>query len=396
MKAAGIIGAGALTFGFAQSAEAGQRRNILNDPQSSLMPLAQHKAHIVFVPHTDPSKIRILSAHEAEVLIHPASTTKAVSLAVNLEAQERQYLSEDTLIKLTDTARRATFRGDNSSGLTRPLPFNDANTIYMMRSFNDVMESTAEHVAQLPAFEDIVRSNKAYKDSPGRAYGAIMNDFSARHGMLQSSWNFSTGLAPRLTNRPKDSPNRTTAKDLMLATNYLLAKHPKQVKEYCAKPKYTMPDKTVINSTNHLLEGALILNHKTGRFTPRPQEDHLEGTFGLKTGYINESRHNIIVVAEQAIGDGEMATIGIVEIGCPSDAARTKDVQRHAEEGFAILRAERKQRLENPVDARSNSNYTEYATYEQPVYLDPELDSEPLIVSPVEYAHAVPRLALKR
>lgn len=394
---------GALGLVFAAQADAAQQRRprMLDDPILSLMPLSRVKAHVVFVPHADPSKIRILDEDDADVLIHPASLTKEHSFAVNAEAIDNGYIDEDAPIEMTTSSKRAASAygryPQNLTGLTGKVPLNKVTTIYMVASKNDAPEAAGEAISRLDAYQDLVRG-KGLEPGTGRGYAAIMNDFAARHDMLHTRFSYSNGLAPRLTNRPYDPPNVTTARDLTILTNHLLTKQLARIKEHCTPTKYNMPDKarTMINSTNPLLEDAIKFNKKTGRFVPRAHSDHLAGTFGLKTGFIAESAYNIIVVAEQDIGGGEMATIGIVELGSPSPEARIKDVHTHAKMGFDILRAERKHRLENPVQARANGNYTEYATYEKPVYLDPDLDSEPLIMTPSEYARAVPRLALKR
>lgn len=216
---------------------------------------------------------------------HPASITKVMTLYLTFEALAAGRLQLDDRVVIT---RNAAYQKPSRLGLGigKSLPVEQAIRIIAVKSANDLAVALAERVG-------------------GSEHGFVadMNRKARELGMTRTTFANPTGLT--------DPANVTTARDIATLSAALLRRFPRYY-TYFALRTASYRDQTYANH-NGLL-------------------GHVLGLDGIKTGYTADAGFTL---AASAVRNGRRL-IGVL-LGEPSVAARSRDMVRMLEGGFAQL-----------------------------------------------------------
>ena len=200
----------------------------------------------------------VLFQHKADELMHPASMSKLMTLAVVFKAlKSGQVKFEDEFLVSVNAWRK----GGGPSGTSAMLvPVNTRERLdqllqgIIVQSGNDASIAIAEGMA-----------------GTEEAFGRIMTEEARRLGMKRSTFKNSTGL--------HDPEHLTTARDLAILARHLIRDFPEYYPRFAQKEFQYRKHKPFPNR-NPLLSVNL-------------------GIDGLKTGYIKEAGFGIVASAKQ-------------------------------------------------------------------------------------------------
>jgi D-alanyl-D-alanine carboxypeptidase len=196
---------------------------------------------------------RILYSKNASEPRYPASLTKVMTLYLLFDALRDGKISMTTKLRVSaHAAAQSPTKLDLSEGDT--IPVADAIGAIVTKSANDMAVAVAEALAG--SEEEFARR---------------MTQKARTIGMLNTTFRNASGLP--------DPDQRTTAQDLIVLGQRILADHPERCKVFATK--YFQYD------------GEIYRNHNTLLFS-------YEGMEGMKTGFTSASGFNLIATAHRA------------------------------------------------------------------------------------------------
>lgn len=204
---------------------------------------------------------RILAAENADVLNHPASLTKMMTLYLTFEALHRGKINWSTPIVMSPTAAR---KPPTKLGVKPGDTITVQEAVYGMivRSANDAAAAVAEALGGSEA-----------------GFAQIMNAKARRLGMTRTYFVNASGLPAR--------EQVTTARDMARLAIALMRDFPGEYRMFAAQG-FTFRGRTIRGHNNLMYRYA--------------------GMDGIKTGYTNASGYNIV----SAVKDGNRRVIGVV------------------------------------------------------------------------------------
>jgi len=231
------------------------------------MPANAGYAHLL----VDGNTGKVLASDNADVLNHPASLTKMMTLYMVFEALRDGRLSWDQKIKMS---RNGASTIPTKLGIPAGKTFTVREAVYGMivRSANDVAEGMGDHLAGSEA-----------------KFGQMMTRRARQLGMKKTVFRNASGLP--------DSRQVTTARDMATLGLALMRDFPREYKLF-SKSSFNFRGRTIRGHNN------LMYRYK--------------GMDGIKTGYINASGFNVV----SAINHNGKRVVGVVLGG---KTARTRD-----------------------------------------------------------------------
>ena len=246
-----------------------------------------------------PSAI-LVEAHTGQVLFEkdadtprpPASMTKIMTMLLVMEALNRGQISLDDVVTTSENAARM---GGTQIWLAAGEQMNvdDLLKSVAIASANDAAVALGEHVS---GAEEV--------------FVGLMNARAVELGAKNTVFVNPTGL-PRGGGGPE---NLTTARDLAIMSLELL-KYPAVLDYTSIWIDQVRGGNPVLNNTNRLVR-------------------YYEGCDGLKTGYIEASKHCLAATAKR----GDLRLISVV-MGASTSTARYDDTRKLLDYGFANYRA---------------------------------------------------------
>lgn len=233
----------------------------------------------------DANTGEVLHAHSADARRAPASLAKMMTLYVAFQALDAGELTLDEEI---DVSEHAASRSGVSLGLRAgdTIPVRDAIQALIVRSANDVAAALAEHLAEDEA-----------------AFARLMTEEAQALGMGRTVFANASGLP--------HADQATTARDMARLARALQEHFPHYYGSF-AQRRFTWRGVTYA-SHNHAL-------------------DLIEGADGLKTGYTDASRFNVVVSASR---EGRRVTA--VVMGGPNAGARDQHAALLIDRAFQTL-----------------------------------------------------------
>lgn len=236
---------------------AGSRSAAAQSAQSAQAELTTRAKQAVLM---DADSGAVLFQHKADELMHPASMSKLMTLAVVFKAlKSGQIKMEDEFLVSVNAWRRG---GGPSNTSAMLIPVNTRERLDLLlqgiivQSGNDAAIAISEGMA-----------------GSEEAFARIMTEEARRLGMKKSTFTNATGLFE------PQNPTLTTARDLAILARYLIREYPDYYprfaqKEFQYRKHKPFPNRNPLLSTNL-------------------------GIDGLKTGYIKEAGFGIVASAKQ-------------------------------------------------------------------------------------------------
>jgi len=251
----------------------------------------------------DAESGRILHATDPDMLRHPASLTKMMTLYLTFEAIENGQLRLDQSLPISANAAE---QSPSKLGLRRGqhIKVEDAILGVVTESANDAAMVLAEAIGGSESH-----------------FGEMMTQKAHALGMAHSNFHNPNGLP--------DPVQVTTARD-MAVLGHALIYHFSQFYPYFGTPSFTYAG---VRHPNH--------NHLMERY---------QGMDGIKTGYIRASGFNLVASAER----DNVRLIGVV-FGGHSATARDNQMALLLDEAFE--KAQQEHRSQRMVSATWNPNY---------------------------------------
>lgn len=248
--------------------------------KTSVSQPAYNPKYAAFVVDGDTGKI--LHQEDADKLRYPASLTKMMTIYLLFEALDRNKMSLDSNLRISEYAAG---RPQTNMGLSGgdTMPVRDAILALIVRSANDVAVAVAENLA---GSED--------------NFAKIMTARARQLGMKNTTFQNASGLP--------DPKQTTTAKDLALL-GIALKKHYPQYFPYFARTEFTYNGKTY---PGH--------NRVMYRYP---------GADGMKTGFVNASGFNLVTTASRR----GVNLVGVV-MGGQTGASRDNQMIKLLDEAF--------------------------------------------------------------
>lgn len=247
---------------------------------------------------SSPSAV-LMEAHTGQILFEkdidtprpPASMTKIMTMLLVMEALDRGQISLDDIVATSEHAARM---GGTQIWLAvgEEMSVEDLLKSVAIASANDAAVALAEHVA-----------------GAAEAFVDLMNKRAAELGATNTTFVNPTGL-------PSDGgpQNLASARDIALISMELL-KHPKILQYTSTWIDQVRGGNPVLNNTNRLVR-------------------YYDGCDGIKTGYIEDSKH---CLAATAMRDN-LRLISVV-MGADSSNERYDDTRKLLDYGFANYQA---------------------------------------------------------
>jgi D-alanyl-D-alanine carboxypeptidase len=226
----------------------------------------------------------VLSQKEADLPWYPASLTKMMTLYVVLTEVAEGRVRFDDLVTMTPEAVSQPPSKTNLK-VGQRLRLDDALKVMMVKSANDVAMALAQRIS-----------------GSSEAFAVRMNEKAAELGMASSSFRNPNGL--------QDPAQQVTARDLAILAQALVASP--------AAISITSLDGVTLDGNSYFSGNGLV-----GR---------IDGTDGLKTGYLCSSGFNLVTTSSK----GGRRTI-VVVLGHPSSAGRDAAAAQLVESSFTVL-----------------------------------------------------------
>lgn len=246
-----------------------------------------------------PSAI-LIEAHTGQILFEkdidtprpPASMTKIMTMLLVMEALERGQISLDDIVVASENAARM---GGTQIWLAagEEMSVDDLLKSVAIASANDSAVALAEHVSG--AMEVFVKR---------------MNERAQELGATNTIFVNPTGL-PKGDGGPE---NLTTARDMAIMSMELL-RHPAILSYTSIWIDQVRGGNPVLNNTNRLVR-------------------YYDGCDGLKTGYIDASKHCLTATAKR----GDLRLVSVV-LGADTSTQRYDDTRKLLDYGFANYQA---------------------------------------------------------
>ncbi|WP_426127493.1 D-alanyl-D-alanine carboxypeptidase [Pararhizobium sp. PWRC1-1] len=215
------------------------------------------QAHLVLDANTG----KVLAAENANVLNHPASLTKMMTLYLTFEALHAGRLRWDqTIVMSRNGAATEPFKLGLAAGKT--LTVKEAVYAMAIRSANDAAEAMGDHLA-----------------GSERAFGTMMTQKARALGMQRTVFRNGSGLP--------DKRQVTTAREMAILAVALMRDFPKEYRIF-AQRSFTFRGR-VIQGHNRMM-------------------DRYPGVDGIKTGFVNASGFNSV----NAYNTGGRRVVGVV------------------------------------------------------------------------------------
>jgi D-alanyl-D-alanine carboxypeptidase (penicillin-binding protein 5/6) len=230
------------------------------------------QAHII----VDADTGRVLASSNADVLNHPASLTKMMTLYMTFEAlREGKLQWEQEIVMTRNAASKIPFKLGLAAGQT--LTVREAVYGMAIRSANDAAAAMGDHLG----------GNEA-------SFGLAMTAKARQIGMTNTVFRNASGLP--------DSKQVTTARDLATLAAALISKFPNEYK--------------IFSQRSFEFRGKQIPGHNNLMY-------RYPGMDGIKTGFVNASGFNLA----SAVKIGNRRIIGVVLGG---KSAKSRDAQMEA------------------------------------------------------------------
>ncbi len=235
----------------------------------------------------------VLYERRADLLRHPASITKVMTLYLTFDALEAGRLRLDDRVEMTPTAVRQP-PSKIGLGLGQSITVEQAIRLVAVKSANDIAVALAERIA----------------GSHGQ-FVELMNRRAAELGMTRTSFANASGLP--------HPDNLTTARDIATLAQQLILNH---------GPRYRYFSEQFVD-----WQGRPLSNHN--RLLGR-----VPGVDGIKTGFTTASGYTLVASARR----DDRRLVAVV-LGSPTGAGRDANMTALLEAGFGVIRArERGQR----------------------------------------------------
>lgn len=261
------------------------------------------QAHYVY----DVKTKRVLSAHNEDLLIHPASLVKLATATAFYHFKKNDLFSSS----------------DNAVDLIEK----DLETALIVSS-NSAARRVEFFLNEQKIIRDVARKKgmglKAHDTYNKLVINPIMRDYVGLEKTMFTNGSGLLGGGSRNTNRISTASwhNRTTARELSMLCDYIMAEHP-EIIEMAGRPDLKDDDGEVVaHNSNPLLE-----TNKKDKSEP------YEGVKWGKTGRIDKSDFNLIVGAQKA----EMELV-VISIGSRTKDQRIEKVRGLLDDGFEKLR----------------------------------------------------------
>lgn len=218
---------------------------------------------------------RVLASENADVLNHPASLTKMMTVYMTFEAIKRGKLTWDTKIPFS---KYASSRPPTKLGVKPGASITVRDAVYGMivKSANDAAAAMAEKLGGSES-----------------AFAVAMTKRARQLGMNRTVFKNASGLP--------NSAQVTTARDMATLGVALIRDFPREYKMFSAE--------------SFVFNGKRIRGHNNLMY-------RYEGMDGIKTGYTNASGFNLV----SAVRVGDRRVIGVV-LGGRSAASRDRTMQ---------------------------------------------------------------------
>ncbi len=236
----------------------------------------------------------VLYERRADLLRHPASITKVMTLYLAFDALEAGRLRLDDRVEITPAAVRQP-PSKIGLGLGQSISVEQAIRLIAVKSANDIAVALAERIAGTHA-----------------QFVELMNRRAAELGMTRTSFANASGLP--------HPDNLTTARDIATLAQQLILNH---------GPRYRYFSEQFVD-----WQGRPLANHN--RLLGR-----VVGVDGIKTGFTTASGYTLVASARR----DDRRLVAVV-LGSPTGAVRDANITALIEAGFGVVRArERGQRF---------------------------------------------------
>lgn len=224
----------------------------------------------------DANSGEVFAAENADVLNHPASLTKMMTLYIAFEAIRQGRLSWDQQIVMTpNAAEKIPYKLGIGAG--KPLTFREAAYATAIRSANDAAQAIGDHIG----------GNE-------ENFAQIMTAKARALGMRSTVFRNASGLP--------DDAQVTTARDMAVLAAALIRDYPQEYR--------------IFSERSFNFRGRTIRGHNNLMY-------RYAGMDGVKTGYVNASGFNLV----SAVNANGRRIIGVVLGG---KTARSRDAQMEA------------------------------------------------------------------
>ena len=230
-------------------------------------PVVKARTAIVVDYHSD----KVLYEYEPDIQIYPASMTKIMTTIIAFDLIKKNRLSLDDKFIISDNAWRLSQSGFSSMFIMVNDEVSVENLLkgIIIASGNDACVALAEGIA-----------------GSEETFAEMMNEKAEEIGMSSTNFSNSSGI--------NDPNNYSTARDILIMSNYLIKNHPKFYEMFSEK-EFTW------NRTG----GDPITQ---GNRNPLLYKNH--GVDGIKTGYLAVERYSLASSLERngrrliAVGSG--------------------------------------------------------------------------------------------
>ncbi len=209
------------------------------------VPVTRPRADIAFIPGCP--ELPLHKFHENDI-VYPASLTKIMTVMLVLDEVRKGNLKMRDMIDITDEAREATKKGKWNLPFTnvKSMTVEEALTLAMARSYNDVAYSLAQKVSGLKENEEKIRAAGYTPDTEDAFCKVFMQPKAEALGMKNTRFCNSHGLPPHDTNvivigDADDYYNISTATDLALLWDHMLTQYP-EYRALLSAPIVKAPD----------------------------------------------------------------------------------------------------------------------------------------------------------
>lgn len=236
----------------------------------------------------DMNSMQVITSQEPDMRIEPASLTKIMTAYLTFAAVKDKKLALDQMITVSQHAWKVD--PDSSKMFIEPrVPVSVNDLLYglMVQSGNDAAVALAEAVA---GTED--------------AFVVLMNREAQRMGMKSTRFGNPHGLP--------DAENYSTARDLSLLAEHIIADYPEFYK---------------IDSTKYFTYNNIKQPNRNRLLWSDPSVD------GMKTGHTNASGYSMIASAIRPNGSGQRRLLSVLS-GATSDHLRAQESQKLLNWGF--------------------------------------------------------------
>lgn len=224
----------------------------------------------------DANTGEVFAAENADVLNHPASLTKMMTLYLAFEAMRQGRLSWDQQIIMTpNAAEKIPFKLGIGAG--KPLTVREAVYATAIRSANDSAQAIGDHLG-----------------GSEENFARMMTAKAQALGMRSTVFRNASGLP--------DDAQVTTARDMAVLAAALIRDYPQEYR--------------IFSERSFNFRGRTIRGHNNLMY-------RYAGMDGVKTGYVNASGFNLV----SAVNENGRRIIGVVLGG---KTARSRDAQMEA------------------------------------------------------------------